>query len=356
MQDGVVEVARQRQRPEACTLRHHGFGRSGRRRCWAAQGQGRDAFGALERDRKRAVVYAVGGKFSGERRKLDAGALGGARRKRRKFLGARGNRFVEFRARDRGIDQAPLDRALALDAFFGGAEHVGEVAPHFALVGDPGQPAGAGQNREQRQFRQRHRGGAIVDQHDVVGGERQFVAAAGGGAVDGADRFDTGMLAQVLDAVPRLVGELAEIDFVGVACAGQHADIGAGAEHPWLCRPQHQRAHLRMLEAQPLQRVGELDIDAEIVGIQFQIVAFEQAGLLVDVHRQPRHIAVDGELPMAVTRGLGLEIDASLSVSKLAVSELAARRLAVSERALRVIRVAHDNASASSPWDVYAFM
>ena len=94
-----------------------------------------------------------------------------------------------------------------------------------------------------------------------------------------------GILAQILDAVARLVGEFAEIDFVGMGRAGQHADIGAGAEHPRLGRAQHDRAHLRMLEAQPLQRVGQLDIDAEIVGIQFELVAVEQRRPFVDVHR-----------------------------------------------------------------------
>ena len=111
----------------------------------------------------------------------------------------------------------------------------------------------------------------------MVGRQRQFVAAAGRGAVDGADRFDAGMLAQILDAVPRLIGEFAEIDLMRMARAGQHADIGAGAEHARLRRAHYQRAHLRMFEAQPLDRVGELDIDAEIVGIELEFVPSNSA-------------------------------------------------------------------------------
>ena len=118
----------------------------------------------------------------------------------------------------------------------------------------------------------------------MIGGERQLIAAAGRGAVDGADRFEPGILAQILDAVARLVGELAEIDLMRVARAGQHADIGAGGEHSRLGRAQHHDARLRVLEAQPLERVGQLDIDAEIVGIQLELVALEQRRLLVDVH------------------------------------------------------------------------
>ena len=150
------------------------------------------------------------------------------------------------------------------------------------------------------------------------------------------------MRAQILDAVARLVGELAEIDFVRVACAGQHADIGAGGEDAGLRRAQHQHARLRMFEAQPLERVGEFDIDAEIVGIQFQIVAFEQAGFLVDIHGERRHVAVDRELPMPVAFGRGLEID-----PVFAASELAVRRFAGA--ALGVICVAHNTASALKP-------
>ena len=50
----------------------------------------------------------------------------------------------------------------------------------------------------------------------------------------------------------------------------------------------HDRAHLGMLEAQPLHRVVELDVHAEVVGVQLQLVARHQAALLVDVHRQGR--------------------------------------------------------------------
>jgi hypothetical protein len=31
-----------------------------------------------------------------------------------------------------------------------------------------------------------------------------------------------------------------------------------------------------MLEAQPLQRVGQLDVDAEVVGIELELIALEQ--------------------------------------------------------------------------------
>ena len=124
------------------------------------------------------------------------------------------------------------------------------------------------------------------------------------------------MLAQILDAVARLVGEFAEIDLVGVARARQHPDIGAGAEHPRLARAQYDDANLRMLEAQPLDGVGKFDVDAEVVGIELEVVAFEQRPLLVDVQKERGDIAVDLELPMAVARRLGLEVNPRLAVGQ----------------------------------------
>jgi hypothetical protein len=60
----------------------------------------------------------------------------------------------------------------------------------------------------------------------------------------------------------------------------------------------------------PLHGVAELDVDAKIIGIEFELVALEQARILVDIHDQLGHVAVELELPVAITRGLGLEIDA----------------------------------------------
>src|SRR5262249_6930347 len=66
----------------------------------------------------------------------------------------------------------PVRGALPLDPLPRGAEHVGAIAAHLALVGDGGEPAGAGEHGKQRQLGQRDRRGTVVDQHDVIGCER----------------------------------------------------------------------------------------------------------------------------------------------------------------------------------------
>ncbi len=68
---------------------------------------------------------------------------------------------------------------LAAHAVRAGGEDVGAVPADTALVHQPGQAAGAGQHAEQRHLGQRHRRGVVVDQHDVLAGQRQLVPAAG---------------------------------------------------------------------------------------------------------------------------------------------------------------------------------
>ena len=65
-----------------------------------------------------------------------------------------------------------------------------------------------------------------------------------------------------------------------------------------------------MLEAQPLHGIGQLDVDAEVVGVQLELIALEQPGVLVDVHEQLGDLAVEFQLPVAIALGLGLKIDA----------------------------------------------
>ena len=94
-----------------------------------------------------------------------------------------------------------------------------------------------------------------------------------------------------------------------VGRAGQHADVGAGAEHAVLGRAHHHHFHIRIFKAQPLHRVRKLDVDPEIIGIELELIAFEQPAILVDVHGERRNLARDIKLPMLVARRFGLKID-----------------------------------------------
>ena len=78
---------------------------------------------------------------------------------------------------------------------------------------------------------------------------------------------------------------------------------------PSLAGAQDDGLDLGMFEAQPLDGVGEFDIDAEVVGIQFQLVAVHQAAGGIDIHGQRGDRAVERQFPVAVAGRVGLEID-----------------------------------------------
>ena len=181
-------------------------------------------------------------------------------------------RVLELARRVHRIDQAPLDRALSLDPFGNRAEDVRKIAPHLALVDDARQSARSRQDAQQRRLRQADRGIPVVHQQDLVAGERQLVAAAGADAVDRGEELEAGVLAGVLDREPCFVGELAEVHLPRVRRSAQHEDVRAGAEDALLEAGDDDRVDLRVLEPDTLHRVRELDVDAQVVGVQLETV------------------------------------------------------------------------------------
>jgi hypothetical protein len=180
-------------------------------------------------------------------------------------------------------------------------------SPHPALVHDPGQAAGAGQDAEQRHLGQRHRRRPVVEEQDALTGERDLVPAAGRGAVHRGDVGLAGVLGGVLDAAAGLVGELAEVHLPGVAGGGEHADVRPGAEDLLVAAGDDDGAHLGVLEPQPLRRVVQLDVDAQVIGVELQLVTGPQPAALVDVHHEVRDVAVELQPPVAVEVGARLE-------------------------------------------------
>ena len=62
-----------------------------------------------------------------------------------------------------------------------------------------------------------------------------------------------------------------------------------------------------MFKPHSLDDIGKLDVDAEIIGVELQLVAFEQAARLVDIHHHPGHVAIIGHAPVLIARWIGLE-------------------------------------------------
>jgi len=72
--------------------------------------------------------------------------------------------------------------------------------------------ARAWQHAKQRHFGQRDGRRAIVDQVDLVAGQRHFITAAGARTVDRSEKFNAGMTRRIFYTVARFVRELAEVD------------------------------------------------------------------------------------------------------------------------------------------------
>ena len=117
------------------------------------------------------------------------------------------------------------------------------------------------------------------------------------------------MPARILHPVSGFVGELAEVHLRGVTRLREHVDVRSRAKHAALPARHHDDVNRRVLEANPLQRIVQFDVDAEIVRIQLQLVSRTQPACLVDVHHQRGDRAVDLQLPVTVSRRIGPEVD-----------------------------------------------
>ena len=78
----------------------------------------------------------------------------------------------------------------------------------------------------------------------------------------------------VLNRAARFIGELTEVNFESVRRSAEHVDIGAGAEDARLKTGDHDDLDFRVLEAQTLHGIGQFDVDAQVIGIEFELVAF----------------------------------------------------------------------------------
>ena len=219
---------------------------------------------------------------------------------RREFRRPLRDPILELRRRIDGIDEPPLHRSPALDALGNRAEYIREIAPHFALVHDARQPARSRQHCQERCLRKADGRIPVVHEQKLVARQRELVAAAGADAIDRGDEFQPRVGAGVLNRETGLVGELAEVHLPRMARAAQHEDVGAGTEDSFLEAGDDDRAHLGMLEANPLDRIGQFDVDAKVVGVQLEPVVGREAGIFLHVHRQRRDSAIEGQLPVPI--------------------------------------------------------
>ena len=304
VQEAIIELAERAQRPRlGARLRERIDILGGLR---ATDQQARRALRVVERELDILVRELVVRDLRIERGQRERRAAHDRLLRSERLRGI-GDRGIPLRARHEVIDEAPLLGALALDAFGRGAEHIGAIAAHLALVDEPREPARAGKHREERRLREAHRGVAVIHQHRLGARERELVSAARRRPLACSERGQPRVLAGILEVQPRFVRELAEVHLERVGREPEHVDVRAGAEHPVEIRAEHHALHLGMLEAQPLDRIRELDIDREVVRVQLQLVTGLVRVGIVDRHREAGDVALDGKLPVVVAARMSLE-------------------------------------------------
>src|SRR5262249_62225515 len=97
----------------------------------------------------------------------------------------------------------------------------------------------------------------------------------------------------ILDSAARLVGELAEIHFVSMGRRAEHVNVRARAEDAWLETGDDDDADFWVLETQSRDGVRQFDVNAQIVGIELQLVTRRERLVFPDVHFKRRHGAVN---------------------------------------------------------------
>ena len=99
----------------------------------------------------------------------------------------------------------------------------------------------------------------------MVAGQSQLVATAGRSAVYRSHVPLSRVPGCILHAETSFVGELAEVDLQRMARLGEHRDVGPRAEDAVVQRADEDGPYLRMLEAEPLDGVVELDVHSKVV-------------------------------------------------------------------------------------------
>src|SRR2546422_3832893 len=139
--------------------------------------------------------------------------------------------------------------------------------------------------------------------------ERQLVTAAGRRSIAGGYKLQSGMRARVFDAIPRFIREFAKIHFPRVRGQPEHINVGPRTKNAVLRASDDDRTNLRMFKSNALKRIMQLDIHAEIVGIQFQFVSRADSTVFGDIHRQRGYSSVKRETPMIVSRRIVLKVN-----------------------------------------------
>ena len=108
------------------------------------------------------------------------------------------------------------------------------------------------------------------------------------------------MAAGVFNTVAGFVGELTEVNFPSMGRKAQHKNIGARAKDAVFQTGDDNAFHFRMLKADALQSVVQLNIHTQVIGVEFELVSRADTCVFVDIELQGGDFAVVFDRPVLV--------------------------------------------------------
>ena len=91
-----------------------------------------------------------------------------------------------------------------------------------------------------------------------------------------------------------------------MAANAQHENVGAGAKHFFFGAGHHHGTHFGVLKADAIDRIIELNVYAQVVTVQLELVAGTQTCVFINVNSECRHGTIERQFPMFVGRWVGL--------------------------------------------------
>src|SRR5260370_27707938 len=113
----------------------------------------------------------------------------------------------------------------------------------------------------------------------------------------------------VFNGTPRLIRELAKVDFERMRRRAEHIYICTRKEYASFQTGNDNGTHRRILKTQTLDGGSEFKIGAQVIGIEFQCVPIGEGFVFLHIHQKGGYLPVNIQFPVFVLFGCSLKVD-----------------------------------------------